>query len=242
MMSLNRSLFYIVLSTVMISGTSWGAWAGWQYWQWKLENDSRYPVRAIMTKSLGGEPLRPSIVAEWLNLSVTKTMNLYRLNLNEAKKKIERQLPVKRAIVSRIPPSTLMVEIEMRRPIALVGERSNIGIDEEGNVFPLVPFYTPKKLPKIFVGHRNNFPLVVAVLKSLDKRGELGNVELVDAEKANALSFGERELVILSNGVFSRLDPAKWEDGLEKMFKLKHIEAKILDLRIQDLVLVTKKG
>lgn len=190
-----------------------------------------------MVVSDAEEVLRPEIVAEWLDLSRDKPVNLYAINLKKAQKLLERKFMVKQAKLGRQPPSTLVVNVEMRSPVALVGERSNIAIDEEGQVFPLIPFYTPKKLPKLFTGKRENFKIAQRVLKWLDSHDKLDKIRLIDVTKADASSLGVREVVIASESGYGRLNPEQIEEGLEKFFRIPLKEGAELDLRIEGIAL-----
>lgn len=235
----SRPLLTIFFSTLVISGIPWASWWGYGEWMAKKGRDPRYDVRAVMTKSLSGsEPLKPAVIAEWLNLSVSNKKNLYQLDLTQAQKMIERQAPVKKALLTRVPPSTLLVEVEMRRPIAMIGDRTNMAVDEEGKTFPLDPFYTPKKLPRLFIGEKKNFLLALEILKHLQALSKMDKVDFIDVEKSSASSMGEREVVLMYEGIWVRLDPDRIADGLNKLLKLRATPAKIVDLRIANLALI----
>ena len=233
----SRPLFWMALSTLLISGVSWGAWGLYGVWKERQAQDSRYLLQAILVKSLSEDRVPPAMIAEWLNLSVKRPINLYAFPLKLAQKRIEAQAPVKRATVSIVWPSTLQVEIELRRPVALIGNRTNTAIDEEGVVFPLVPFYTPKRLPLLFLGEGSHFLLAKEILNACPEP-----VLALDLEKCEASSCGEREIVLTlgqTHGqTFIRLDPDRWRDGIDKLFQMKYKSAKVVDMRIPHMAIV----
>lgn len=236
---MKRPLFVILLSTLLISGTSWGAWALYRGWIYLQEQDPRFLVRAILVKSLSEDGVKPGMIAEWLHLTAEHPYNLYAIPLKQAEKVILEQSHVKYVKVSRLPPATLLVEIELKKPIALLGEWTNRAIDVHGDVFPLLPFYTPKKLPRLFLGSKSQFAIAQEILEVLKEKGE--PLYALDMERAEATSFGEREIVLNVGGTLLRLDADNWREGLAKWSKLKESgeNIKIADLRIANLALVS---
>ena len=91
------------------------------------------------------------------------------------------------------------------------------------------------------MGARDNFPLAKAILTVLEKKGKLDKADLIDVEKSQASSYGEREVVIRYEGVYIRLDPDRWEEGLDRFFKLNSRKARIVDLRLPNLALILPK-
>lgn len=238
---MRRPFLFIFLSTLIISGTAWGLWGLQMGWKYSKSIDPRYTIRAIVSKPIASERLMPAILAEWLDLSTSKGRNLYRFNLEQARVKLESQPPVKKVALSRLPPSSLLVEVELRKPMALMGDRTNTAISEEGVLFSLVPYYTPKKLPRLFLGSRDNFPLAKDLLHHFERKGRLDKVDLIDVEKSQSSSYGDREVIIRYDGIWMRIEPDHWQEGIDKFFKVKHIEAKIVDLRIRGLAIITPK-
>lgn len=231
-----RSLGTVLLVTLFVNGPFWGAWIFWRETVRKKQANPEYYINRVVSITSGDELLRPAILAEWLDLSVDKPLNLYAIDLNKASKLLKKHLLVKKVKVFRDPPSTLVIESEIRKPVAFVGERSNIAIDKEGNVFPFSPFFTPKKLPKLFIGKRENFPAAQKVLSWLIEKGRLEQVEFIDVRKAEADSLGEREVIMSFQGrLLVRLNPDSLEKGLQRFFKLNRIKAGLLDLRIDGL-------
>jgi hypothetical protein len=54
--------------------------------------------------------------------------------------------------VKRLPPNTLYVDYEVRRPIAWIADYQNTAIDRKGYLFPIDPFLSPKQMPEIYLG------------------------------------------------------------------------------------------
>lgn len=233
---MRRPLLFIFLSTLLISGTSWGAWGVYRFWLRLQAEDPRFLIKAILVKSHSEDQVKPAMIAEWLNLSTDRPVNLYALNLKWAEAKILEKAHVKEVSVKRLPPATLLVEIRLREPIALLGEWTNRGIDADGHIFPLLPFYTPKKLPRLFLGDKTHFPLALKLLSAF--KGE--SLYSLDLEKASHPSFGEREIVLNVGGSLLRLDPDRWQEGLSKWSRLPTKEIKIAELRIPNLAIISE--
>ncbi|MCB1113887.1 MAG: hypothetical protein KDK62_03940 [Chlamydiia bacterium] len=199
--------------------------------------DPKYRLTKIKSETSKGELLRPEIISEWLNFSVDKPVNLFALDLKQIHKILKKKLVLNRVKVSIEPPSQLVIWSEMREPIAFLGERKNMGLDIHGNVFPLSPFYTPKKLPKLFTGKKENFKIAKSVLEWLSEAQVLDRVQTIDVTKANASSLGEREVIIQADGAFGRLNPDFLASGLEKFFKIHPKPGAQVDLRIEGILL-----
>lgn len=237
-MRLSKSIGVILGVTFLINAPLWGGWLLYKKLQQKKRQDPAYVVTAIESETEGDEILRPEIIAEWLNLSSEKKVNLYAINPKKAAAWLRKQMIVKSVSVTRKPPSTLVVHSEIRKPVAFVGERSNIAIDKEGNVFPFHPFYTPKKLPKLYIGKKENFSVAQRVLEWFLEKGLLGSVDTIDVRNAKAPSLGEREVVIAISGSYARINPDALEKGLEKFLKLGHLKESVIDLRVEGMGLV----
>ena len=133
-------------------------------------------------------------------------------------------------------------------PIALVSDSSNLAIDQEGHLFPIEPFFSPKRLPeKYFCSldiDREKFELALAILSYFDKRQQFEGsvIKMIDVSYALAESFGKREVVItlVENGQtwYLRLTPHKFPEELNNFVNLKTLALtvtgnnKIVDLRL----------
>lgn len=241
-MRLSRSIAIICGVTLIVNAPLWGGWLFYKHLMQKKRLDPIYIVTTIESKTEGDEILRPEIIAEWLNLSVERKVNLYAIDLRKAAALLKKQMIVRKVAVTRKPPSVLAIEAEIRKPVAFVGERSNIALDKEGNVFPFHPFYTPKKLPKLYIGKKENFTIAQKVLEWFIEKGLLESVDSIDVRSAKALSLGEREVVVVISGRYGRLNPEALDEGLERFMRLSHLKEAVIDLRVEGMALVTKSS
>ncbi len=81
--------------------------------------------------------------------AIPDTANLADIDLMAVQKLIEQHPYVKRAIVRRDPPSTLLIEVVERQPVALImnADGTEMMIDEEGFVFPVTEYPGAQDLP-----------------------------------------------------------------------------------------------
>src|SRR5690606_28774117 len=87
--------------------------------------------------------------------------NLYSFNTEEAVQKLLHLPVIKEAKIRKIRPGTIHVDYALRKPIAYLADYSNTAIDASGTIFSFKPFYTPKKLPEIYLGEEEeDKPLV----------------------------------------------------------------------------------
>jgi hypothetical protein len=163
---------------------------------------------------------------------------------------------IKDAKVKLIEPDTIYVDYTVRQPLAWLYDFENIALDEEGVPFPVSPFFTPKKLPEVYLGIRNfywNRPLkersaqlALTILQLLSRLSL--NVKRLDVSKAYLPSLGRREVVlILDEQGFTktlRLTPKNFAQELGNYLELRGklpAAAQIIDLRIPQLAFIEER-
>jgi hypothetical protein len=212
---LNQALFWILLSTLLVSGT---AAIGLLYYQYIKEihgSDDAYRIVAIVQTVPENEGLKTVYLAELLDLSLDKPLNLYRFNTKEASRKLLSSPLIKEARVKKIRPGTIYVDYVLRNPIAFLADYSNTVIDGERYLFPYKPFFTPKRLPEIYLGvsltdsskeslwgapvEGEYVELALSLLNYLQKKfgHEACQVKRIDVSKAYASSCGQREIILM---------------------------------------------
>lgn len=212
----SKAFFWIFLSTLLISGTAWMSWFYNLQFKKASQQDTKYNVIALTQSSQPREGLKTVYLAQLLGLSVDQPTNIYRFSIENGEKKLLSSSLIKEAKIKKILPGTLYIEYVMREPLAFLEEYSNTVLDEKGYLFPLNPYYTPKKLPRFFIGLKNRekewgetirdhvgFQLAQEVLKeSQNLLGIHSTLEEIDVSQAFAESFGRREIVLLVNERF----------------------------------------
>lgn len=151
--SLKRSLTIILCSTVLVSGTAWVVLFSLNYIKAKYSQDKTFVIRAILQTGPEWEALKTVYLAETVGLSIDKPTNLFQFDIARAEKKLLQNPIIKAAKIKKIKPDTIYIDYSIRHPIATLADFTNTGIDQDGILFPLFPFITPKKLPEIYLGH-----------------------------------------------------------------------------------------
>jgi hypothetical protein len=215
-----RAWLTILFSILIVSGTFLSLRSYYSHMRNKQLNDPKFRLVAIAQASGDGELLKTSYLAELFQLSVDRPVSLIRFDSRAATSKLQSNPLMKSAHVSKIKPGTLLVEYQLRAPIAFLGDYSNTALDSEGVLFPFHPFFTPKKLPEILLGDLESDPQSLWGQKLKGFRMELAfkiyqhlmqlfNTESVairriDVSKAYSLSYGQRQIVILLEERFTR--------------------------------------
>lgn len=229
-MPLHRACLYILLSTLLISGSALMGWLYFQHLKERRHQDSQYQIIAIIQSPSEGDSLRSVYLAELLGLSLDRPVNLYQFNIKEAVDKLQSHPLIKKAAIKKILPGTLYIQYQMRKPVAYAGDFSNTFIDADGYLFPCRPFYTSKRLPTLFLGLQQkecswgscvkDELLVKAAFEMMDKfkgfKQELYYLKQLDLVNAISDSYGKKQIVLLLEpiskvyqnlSIFVRLSP-----------------------------------
>ena len=242
-LSLNRALLWILVSILCISGS---AFMGWLYIlkvKEKRRNDDQYRLVAILSHTTHPDPLKTVHFAEFLDLSLDRPVNLYPFDVAEARKTLLRIPMIKDVTIKKILPGTLYIHYEKRLPIAYIGDYANTAVDEEGKLFPFRPFFTPKRLPTLYLGLEKEkcdwakcikdetvWQLALKVIEEFNRlKQEEWDLKDIDVTQAEAPSYGQRQIVVTlatkgeeinkrtkvkKAGVFLRLNEQTYAQGL----------------------------
>lgn len=236
-MPFSRSLLWILVSTLFISGSAFMGWLYYLHIRERRLNDDQYRIAAIIQSTLQADALKTVYLAELLDLSLDRPINLYQFNAKEAMRTLLGNPLIKEATVKKILPGTLYIHYQMRVPLAYVGDFANTVLDEEGYLFPFRPFFTPKHLPTLYLGLgkeeeckwgsclKNQFSLNLAfsVLQTFEQL-RLDNLDIkqLDVSQAQADSYGQRQIVLVledknqtqANSIFLRLSTDHYSQDL----------------------------
>jgi hypothetical protein len=173
--------------------------------------NEKYKITAIVQTGPVKEALKTTYLAELLGLSAAAPEPLYGFNLKKGEAKLRACPLIKEARLKRVPPSSLLVDYEVRRPIAYVGDYENTAIDEEGSLFPVAPFLTPKRLPEIYLGlpefvtwrlplNHPRLSLAFELLHLFEESAWKENFRIlrIDVSNAFAETLGRREIVLMT--------------------------------------------
>jgi len=247
-MTFRRALSFILASLVFTSGATFSALWYWNQVQKKRGEDPQYTIVALAQSTPSGEPLKSAYLAELLGLSTDQPQNLYAFDAKAARKGLLGSALIKNATITKIKPGTLLIDYELRQPVAFSGDFSNTAIDAEGVLIPFKPFFTPKKLPILALGEQEEesgkwgkpltsrkSQLALRVFHTLQRafNGEPIQLLQLDVSRAHALSYGQRELIALVEDkretgqklvitpIYLRLSPGNYTQEIANFLKMR---------------------
>ncbi len=220
--SMRQSLFCLVGSTALTTTLFFSGYLIFQKMKKDRSQDPQYLIQSIVQTGPEKEALKSAYLAELLDLSFDRPTNLFACNLKKAEEKLLSSPLIAKAHVQRMSPHSLYIDYEVRKPIARLRDYENIGIDRDGFLFPLSPFFSPKELPEIYLGlppfgqpedsqgragglwktpiHNRYFDLALQILHFLEGSSwRMGlKIKRIDVSNAYAPSLGQREVVLLT--------------------------------------------
>ncbi len=209
-----RSFIIIILSILIVSGIPTALWVYYRYVM--LEDRFKNPdynITRIVQMGPQREPLSAAYLAELMDLSVDQPSNLYLFNEQVAEYKLLKSPLIKTASVRTIKPSIVYVEYTLRELYAELYDLENTALDHEGVLLPILPFFTPKRLPQIYLGlqaDEKDFPLwgehiagepSLLALQILHycrqvEFCDLFHIHRIDVSMAEAESYGQRQVIL----------------------------------------------
>lgn len=221
------------------------------YHQKQHTKETTYVCRIVQTGPQF-EALKTAYLAELLQISADRPLTASRFNAQIAKSRLLASPVIEEAKVKLHELETIYIDYTVRQPVAWLYDFENSAIDANGYPFPIYPFFTPKKLPEIYVGISK-----MAFGKPLkDRRVELAlfllqlaeskvDVMRLDVSKAFEKSLGQKEVVMMvSERGFTktlRLTPKNFAEELANYLELKEKlppKPQVIDLRISKLAFV----
>ncbi|MBU6383256.1 MAG: FtsQ-type POTRA domain-containing protein [Verrucomicrobia bacterium] len=207
--TMRQALFCLVGSccaTLIIGLTGIHFWNKLRHERLRSE---KYQIRAIIQTGPEKEALKTLYLAELLGLSSDQPQQLYALNVQQAEKALKSSPLIADAKVKRMPPSTLYIDYEVRKPVAWLADFKNTAVDAKGHVFPVAPFLSPKRMPEIYLGSPSiegwrvegpAFSLAMEIFQFLEKAPWTEGliIQRIDVSNAFAPSLGMREVVVIT--------------------------------------------
>lgn len=210
----------------------------------------RTPIKVIAQTGPIKEGLKTDFLAEILGLSVDKPICL---SLEEVEEVLEKNPLIKKVSASYLNPETLYIDYTLRKPVFALIDFENTALDLEGRLFPLNPYFTPKKLPELYLGLKEIIPFE----KSLEGE-ELalarhlyhllkGEINRIDLSHISESSLGKREIIVtlkLPNEAkhILRLSTKRYREELCDYRSLKRVVSEgnfVIDLRVPELAYLT---
>lgn len=217
--SFGKAILLIVLSVFLVSGSAFLGWAYLVHVRQLRAADDNYKVVAVIQTGPEKEALKTVYLEELLGLSVDRPFNLYSLDTQEMEKVLLESPLIKKVSVKKIKPGTLYIDYSIRQPVAYIGDYTNTAIDADRTLIPFKPFFTPKKIPEIYLGldlptqrlwgESVSGDRIILAFKLLDEISQLFSSEMtyirkIDVSKAYADSYGQRQVVVVIEDWFER--------------------------------------
>ncbi len=217
---LKRAIAWILVSSLLISGSATAAWYYFQFVVGERRLDPAFDISILVQTGPEREALKSDCLAELLGISGDKPTSIYDFDVEHATAQLLACPVIKEAVVRTYSPNTIYVDYAIRKPIAYLGDYTNTAIDAQGYCFPSEPYYTPKKLPQFYLGlpssivtedlwgkpvQQESFTLATAVFETATRiLGSDGTrIVKVDTSMAFADSYGQRQIVLVIEEVTS---------------------------------------
>jgi len=202
--TVRQALFCLIGSVCATLSMCFGGYWAWSKYHQNKILDEKYRVVSIVQTGPEKEALKTAYLAELLGLSADRPVSLYSIDCREVEKKLLSSPLIKSAVVKRMPPATIYIDYEVRKPIATLADYKNIAIDREGYLFPFASFFSPKEIPEIYLG----LPPFGAEADAMGRKGGQWLVPL------------QNSFIALAIDVYRFLEGCPWREG----FRLKRID------------------
>lgn len=249
-----KNVFIVVASVFVTTSLAFSGFRVYRNIVAETMLHSKYQITTVIQTGAEKEALPTLYLTELLELSSDQPQNYFTFDERGAIDKLLKSPVIKSAVVKKIKPNIVYVDYEVFKPVALLGDSSNLALDEEGHVFPIHPFFSPKRLPEIYFGSeevdKEKLNIALAILSYLDRREHFQEsvLRLIDVSEALHESFGKREVVITLEEKgqiwYLRLTPHKFPEELNNYTALKETYAngsqrkKVVDLRLAKVAYV----
>ena len=188
--------------------------------------DPHYQIHTIVQRGTEKEALKTDYLAELLSLSKDHPISIYCFDSKKAKEALLSSPLICEAEVKKEFPDAVLIDYEVRWPIAKITDYENIAIDSECYLFPLAPFFSPKEIPEIYLGlpsfgapqdlqgraggkwleplDNPYIHLALEILNSFEESPSREGIRIkrIDVSNAFAPTLGQREIVLLTEEEF----------------------------------------
>lgn len=176
------------------------------YFAKKSGRIKRGSIEYVVQTGIHKEALDSVYFCELLDLSIDKPVSFKEFDVEKAEQTVLKSPLIDKAIVKKIKPNMVYIDYSLRKPLARAGDFYNAAIDKEGTLFPMHPFFSPKRLPEIYLGEKEklfgeslsgeSLDLAFAVLEAFPE-GERGSICQIDVSKAFEKTLGTKEIIVM---------------------------------------------
>lgn len=189
-----------------------------------------HPIQKIIQVGQEKQSLSTQYLLELLNLSYDKPSFIEKMDKNELQERLNKSPLIESALLETIYPDAIYLEYKTRRPLALLEDFKNTAIDQNAYIFPVRPFLSAKRLPKIYLGLKESFDndsdqfiqevqwnkslknpkldLAFAMMEFIQQSEILKatlRIQRIDVSKAFEKSFGKRSIVVIDEIILNSL-------------------------------------
>ncbi|MDN3506764.1 MAG: hypothetical protein P0S96_06000 [Simkaniaceae bacterium] len=263
--TLARALIWIFTSAVLINAAFFLGVKGYAYWKKTSTLDYETPLQAIVQTGPQKEALKTAYLVELLGLCNEHPTLSSEFDLKQAKKSLLSSPVIKEAEVKFKQPGVLYVDYTTRQPACFLYDFENVALDEDRVPFPVAPFFSPKKLPAIYLGlgkdllfkeplKGEKIDLAFDLLQTLSGPivQDLFNVRRIDVSNAFEESLGRREIVLYAEDellithrqqevhyIFPRLIRLSTKNYAQELANYLKLREQLLEKERQELTLDT---
>lgn len=251
----SKACLYIALSIFIFSALPTLFTIHYHHLQEKEKSNPKHNIAQIIQTGPVCSAIKSEHLEELLGLSTDQPINLFTYDLKKGEERLLKSAVIEKAKLFIEAPNSLGVDYVAREPIACIGDYSNLVIDQKGFLFPLTPYYTPKRLPQIYLGIQikpfaygelcdlkwDVAKNILLYLKELNIKGL--SISKIDVSKIRADSMGKREIVLTlldqlggKNYIrYLRLSSENYIEEIDHFLSLKQLtlaDDLIVDLRL----------
>lgn len=235
-----RSL-QILIAIALLSGLGWGSYTFVNY----LHTASRFEVKALAISGFNGPLKRVSEDQIAGRAEFELGTNVFRVDLNAIRERVEMLQWVRYAIVQRVLPDQIMVKVVEREPIGLArmsgevfqfdSDATILDLDSQpGTSFPILDGLRSRDAD----GNQKKVALYRKVLEELGQ-SELSEVHINDAGEVSVVSASDPMVVTLGTADYRM----RWIKYLQLKMQIQqqYPQAVKIDLRFKNQVIVRMK-
>jgi cell division protein FtsQ len=226
----------VVLSTLVVLGAAgWGSYTIVHY----LRTSPRFEVKKVSVVGLK----RVEVHQVLSRAGLADKANVFSVNLEEVRERIEGLKWVRFATVQRLLPDTIGIKIVERQPVGLARMRGSIlQFDAEGELleqdrgtgvnFPILDGLSAKDIE----GNQKKVELYLKIMEDLHGQSELSEIHINDEGEVSVVSLTEPLLVKLGASDFR----GRWARYLQLRARIQqdYPEAVQVDFRFKDQVIL----
>lgn len=147
---ITRAFFAIFLSILLISGSGLMIELYYLHVKQHRYQNEKYTIKALIPVTSSKDQLQIKLLKELLGLSNVRSAQLYRFNTKRAEQKLLSFPLIKKVTIKKKHPDTLLIEYQLREPVAYLGGYENTAIDSSGVLIPIEPYLSPKEWPMLY--------------------------------------------------------------------------------------------